>query len=220
MKITLKAPDAITPYDKNPRLNDQAVDAVARSIEEFGFRQPVVVDEQGVIIVGHTRWKAAIKLGIDRIPVHVAEGLSPEKAKAYRIADNATAAIAGWDLELLPVELAELKDLGLDLDLDLLGFDDEELQKLLGLGGNPGLTDPDDVPEPPDDPITNPGELWVLGDHRLLCGDSSSEADVDRLLHGNTVQLVNTDPPYNVTDRMPELFRGTKRAAGVRPTAP
>ena len=196
MKITLTAPDAITPYDKNPRLNDKAVDAVARSIEEFGFRQPVVVDEHGVIIVGHTRWKAARKLGIDRIPVHVAEGLSPEKAKAYRIADNATAALADWDLELLPVELAELKDLG--LDLDLLGFDDEELQRLLGLGGNPGQCDPDDIPEPPDDPVTKPGDLWVLGDHRLLCGDSSSEADVDWLLDGNTIQLVNTDPPYNV----------------------
>ncbi|MBZ0171917.1 MAG: ParB N-terminal domain-containing protein, partial [Phycisphaerales bacterium] len=184
------------PYDKNPRLNDSAVDAVARSIEEFGFRQPVVVDEHGVIIVGHTRWKAAKKLGIDRIPVHVAEGLSPEKAKAYRVADNATATIAEWDLELLPVEIGELKDLG--LDLDMLGFDDDELRKLLGETGNPGQCDPDQIPEPPDDPTTKPGDLWVLGDHRLLCGDSASGSDLDRLMDGATAQLVNTDPPYNV----------------------
>jgi DNA modification methylase len=196
MQIALRSPDEIKPYDKNPRLNDSAVDAVARSIQEFGFRQPVVVDEYGVIIVGHTRWKAARKLGLERIPVHVAEGLSPEKAKAYRIADNATASIAQWDLELLPVEIAELKDLG--LDLDLLGFDDDELRKLLGETGNPGLTDPDAIPEPPDDPVTKPGDLWVLGEHRLLCGDSASKADVDRLMDGATVQLACCDPPYCV----------------------
>jgi DNA modification methylase len=196
MLITFRSTDDIKPYDKNPRLNDPAVDAVARSITEFGFRQPVVVDEHGVIIVGHTRWKAARKLGLELVPVHVAEGLTPEQARAYRIADNQTASIATWDLELLPVELAELKDLG--LDLDILGFDDDELQRLLGAAANPGLTDPDDIPEPPDEPITKPGDLWVLGEHRLLCGDSASAADVDRLLDGNTVQLVNTDPPYNV----------------------
>jgi DNA modification methylase len=196
MQIALRSPDEITPYDRNPRVNESAVDAVARSIEEFGFRQPVVVDEHGVIIVGHTRWKAAKKLGIDRIPVHVAEGLSAEKAKAYRLADNATANIAEWDLELLPVEIGELKDLG--LDLDMLGFDDDELRKLLGETGNPGLADPDQIPEPPDDPVTKPGDLWVLGNHRLLCGDSASASDLDRLLDGATVQLVNTDPPYNV----------------------
>ncbi len=196
MQIVFRPPDDIKPYDKNPRLNDPAVDAVARSITEFGFRQPVVVDEHGVIIVGHTRWKAARKLGLELVPVHVAEGLTPEQARAYRIADNQTASIATWDLELLPVELAELKDLG--LDLDILGFDDDELQRLLGAAANPGLTDPDDIPEPPDEPVTKPGDLWVLGEHRLLCGDSASAADVDRLMDGNTVQLVNTDPPYNV----------------------
>ncbi|MCC7390494.1 MAG: ParB N-terminal domain-containing protein, partial [Phycisphaerales bacterium] len=113
MLITFRSTDDIKPYDKNPRHNDPAVDAVARSITEFGFRQPVVVDEHGVIIVGHTRWKAARKLGLELVPVHVAEGLTPEQARAYRIADNQTASIATWDLELLPVELAELKDLGL-----------------------------------------------------------------------------------------------------------
>src|SRR5690242_15410416 len=123
MQIELRATDAVTPYDQNPRLNDGAVDAVARSIEEFGFRQPIVVDGDGVIVVGHTRWKAAKKLGIAQVPVHVAAELTPEQARAYRIADNQTASIATWDLEVLPVEIAELKDLG--VDLSLLGFDDE-----------------------------------------------------------------------------------------------
>ena len=175
LKITLTAPDAITPYENNPRQNDSAVDAIARSIEEFGFRQPVVVDEHNVIIVGHTRWKAAKQLGLESIPVHVAEGLAPEKAKAYRIADNATNAIATWDAELLPVELDQLKDLG--IDLDSLGFSEDELAAFMSDGANPGQCDPDEVPEPPAEPVTSLGDLWVLGEHRLLCGDSSSKAE-------------------------------------------
>ena len=137
-----------------------------------------------------------MKLGLERVPVHVATGLSPEQVKAYRIADNATADLATWDLELLPGELAELQQL--DVDLSLLGFGEDELATLLDPGVNAGLTDPDDVPEPPDEAITQPGDLWVMGDHRLLCGDSSSAAAVDRLLDGEAIHLVNTDPPYNV----------------------
>ncbi len=110
MKVEQREIGTIRPYQTNPRVNDPAVDAVARSIREFGFRQPIVVDEQGVVVVGHTRLKAAIKLGLERVPVHVATGLTREQAKAYRIADNATADLATWDLELLPGELAELKD--------------------------------------------------------------------------------------------------------------
>ena len=113
----------LIPYDKNPRLNDDAVEAVARSIQEFGFRQPIVVDDEGVIIIGHTRLKAAKKLGLTEVPVHVARGLSPEKIKALRIADNKTAEIAEWNLELLPIELSELQ--GMDFDLGLLGFDQD-----------------------------------------------------------------------------------------------
>jgi len=196
MQISFRPIADIKPYDKNPRHNDAAVDSVARSITEFGFRQPIVVDDQGVIVVGHTRWKAARKLGLATVPVHVAEGLTPEQARAYRIADNATGSISTWDFELLPVELTELRDLG--LDLSILGFGDDELAKLMDAEGNPGLCDPDEVPEPPAEPVTKRGDLWVLGDHRLLCGDSASAEDVDRLLEGQTVQLVNTDPPYNV----------------------
>ncbi|RIK82079.1 MAG: chromosome partitioning protein ParB [Planctomycetota bacterium] len=201
MKIELRPLAKIKPYEKNPRINDAAVDAVAESIRRFGFRQPIVVDGDGVIVCGHTRWRAAQKLGLAEVPVHVARDLTPEQIRAYRIADNKTAELAEWNLELLNIELGELKDAG--IDWSLLGFDADELARLLGGELKAGLTDPDDVPEPPDKAITQPGDLWVLGEHRLLCGDSASAADVDRLLaHGRdaraTVHLVNTDPPYNV----------------------
>lgn len=196
MQVRLLALSEISPYENNPRVNDGAVDAVATSIREFGFRQPIVVDSDGVIICGHTRYKAAQKLGLEKVPVHVAKDLTPQQIKAYRIADNKSAELADWNYDLLPIELAELQEL--DFDLDLLGFDDKELAKLLNPGVQEGLTDPDDVPEPPDVAITQPGDLWILGNHRLLCGDSSSPADVDRLLDGQSIHLVNTDPPYNV----------------------
>ncbi len=188
--------DRPQPYDKNPRLNDDAVEVVAKSIREFGFRQPIVVDENGVVIIGHTRLKAAKALGLSEVPVHVARGLSPEQVKALRIADNKTAEIAEWNLELLPIELAELQ--GMDFDLGLLGFDQDELAKLLDPDGQQGLCDPDEIPAPPDEAITQPGDLWILGEHRLLCGDSSKPKDLDRLLDGQPIHLCNTDPPYNV----------------------
>jgi len=186
----------VKPYEKNPRINDGAVEAVAKSLEEFGFRQPIVVDTEGVIVCGHTRYKAALELGLEKVPVHVAKDLSPEQIKAYRIADNKSAELAEWDFDLLPIELGELQ--GLDFDLALLGFDEDELAGLLDGDVVDGETDPDEVPEPPDDAITQPGDLWILGNHRLLCGDSSSVADVDRLLDGAEIHLCNTDPPYNV----------------------
>ena len=188
--------DRVKPYPNNPRLNDDAVDSVAASIREFGFRQPIVVDTDGVIICGHTRYKAATQLGLDMVPVHVAEDLTPEQIKAYRIADNKTAELAEWNFDLLPIELAQLGSEG--YDLGLLGFDSEELAKLLDTGISEGLTDPDDIPAPPDEAITQPGDVWILGRHRLLCGDSSSPDDVDRLLAGAQIHLCNTDPPYNV----------------------
>ena len=196
MRIEMRSVTSITPYDRNPRQNDDAVAAVAASLREFGFRQPIVVDEAGVIIVGHTRWKAAKTLGMVEVPVHIAVGLSPEQIRAYRIADNQTATIAEWDMMLLPFELAELQ--GMDFDLSLLGFTNDELATLLAPQPGDGLTDPDAVPEPPDEATTQPGDLWILSDHRLLCGDSSNASDVDRLLDGAPIHLVNTDPPYNV----------------------
>lgn len=186
--------ERVIPYDKNPRVNDAAVDAVARSIQEFGFRQPIVVDAKGVVIVGHTRLKAAKKLGLATVPVHVAK-MTHAQAKAYRIADNQTATIAEWDKELLPIEILELKEM--DFDLELLGFDKAELDQLLRLD-NEGLCDPDEVPEVPADPITKPGDLWILGEHRLLCGDSTKAEDVQRLMGGAKADLCLTDPPYGL----------------------
>ena len=196
MYIELRPITTIRPYQNNPRLNEAAVDAVAASIREFGFRQPIVVDEQGVIIVGHTRYKAALKLGLDTVPVHVATDLTPQQIKAYRIADNQSANLSEWNYDLLPIELGQLQEM--DYDLGLLGFDPEELARLLDPAVRDGLCDPDDLPAPPVEATTRPGDLWLLGRHRLLCGDASKPADVDHLLDGAAIHLVHSDPPYNV----------------------
>lgn len=188
--------DEIRPYEKNPRKNDAAVEAVAASIREFGFRQPIVVDAAGVIIVGHTRWKAAERLGMQQVPVHVATDLTPAQVQALRLADNKLHELSEWDYDLLPLELADLQSL--DFDLGVLGFDQDDLAKLLDGDLKEGQCDPDDVPAPPDAAVTQPGDLWILGNHRLLCGDSSKSEDVDRLLAGAPIHLVNTDPPYIV----------------------
>ena len=141
MKVEQWNIDRVKPYEKNPRRNDKAVEAVMASIRAFGFRQPIVVDSEGVIVVGHTRWKAAKKLKLKTVPVHVAKDLTPEQARAYRLADNRTAEGAQWDVELLPIELGELRDDG--FDLKLIGFTDKELAEHLGeydtdLGDAPG----------------------------------------------------------------------------------
>lgn len=196
MQIVLRPLSDIQPYARNPRINAGAVDAVAKSLKEFGFRQPIVVDSEAVIVCGHTRYLAAKQLGFKEVPVHVAVDLSPEQIQAYRIADNQTASLAEWDYDLLPLELADLQTA--EFDLDLLGFGTDELQRLLHPGVQEGGCDPDEIPAPPDAATTKHGDLWVLGEHRLLCGDSSSPADVDRLLGGQPIHLVNMDPPYNV----------------------
>ena len=152
---------SIRPYEKNPRQNDAAVDAVAASLKEFGFRQPIVVDGDGVIVCGHTRLKAAQKLGLTRVPVHVAKDLTPEQVKAFRIADNKTSDLSDWDYDILPIELSELQDSG--FDLELLGFDEKELLKLMAAEPTEGLTDDDAIPEPPKVAVTQPGDLWLLG---------------------------------------------------------
>jgi len=196
MNIEMRKLSEIRPYENNPRLNEAAVDAVAASIQEFGFRQPIVADEQGVIIVGHTRYKAALKLGMETVPVHVAVGLSPEKARAYRLADNQTATLSRFDEARLVQELLELQ--GSNFDLSQTGFGEEEILRHLSADSSPGLVDPDAVPEPPDEPTSKPGDLIVLGKHRLLCGNGGKPEDVDRLLDGAKIHLVNTDPLYNV----------------------
>src|SRR6202140_1376585 len=129
MHVEMRPISSIRPYENNPRLNDAAVDAVAASIKAFGFRQPIVVDEDGVIIVGHTRYKAALKLGLTEVPVHVAKGLSPAQAKAYRLADNQTATLSQWNEDLLPIELAALQEM--EFNLDLTGFSSEDILRYL-----------------------------------------------------------------------------------------
>jgi len=196
MKVELRPIISIRPYENNPRLNDQAVDAVVASIREYGFLQPIVIDKAGVIIAGHTRYKAALKLGLKKVPVIVAKDLTPEQIKAYRIADNQTADLSDWNYDLLPIELSELQEK--EYDLSLLGFDADELAKLLDPNLKDGLCDPDEVPAPPDEAITRPGDLWILGNHVLMCGDAGKSEDVDRLLDGVKIHLGNTDCPYNV----------------------
>ncbi|MCG6158335.1 DNA modification methylase [Rubinisphaera margarita] len=196
LKIEQQPLKNVKPYEQNPRKNEQAVEQVARSIEEYGFRQPIVVDEQGVIICGHTRWKAAKRLKLKQVPVHVATGLTEAQIRAYRLADNKTAELAEWDLDLLPLELTALQ--GMDYDISSLGFTVTELADLMQPEPPEPQSDPDDIPEPPDEAITQPGDLWILGNHRLLCGDSSKPEQLDRLLDGQPIHLANTDPPYNV----------------------
>jgi ParB-like chromosome segregation protein Spo0J len=193
MRIEERTTDSIQPYEKNPRQNHQAVEAVANSIAEFGFRQPIVIDPTGTIVIGHVRWLAAQKLGLQTVPVHVAETLTAARIQALRVADNKLHELSEWNLELLSGELAELKMLG--VDLDLLGFSKEELSALFDETISEGLTDADAIPEPPDEADTQPGDLWILGEHRLLCGDSSVATDVDLLLDGALIHMVNTESP-------------------------
>ncbi len=197
MKIETVKIEQLVPYARNPRDNSVSVDKVASSIQEFGFRQPIVVDENFVILAGHTRLLASKKLGLKEVPVHMAEGLSESKKKAFRIMDNRSSEDSEWDEELLSLELSDLEDSG--FDLNMTGFTEEEINALLSLNDmTVGLTDEDEVPEPPEDPITKLGDLWILGKHRLLCGDSTSIDSVERLMDGNKADMVFTDPPYNV----------------------
>jgi len=182
------------PYSRNPRRNEAAISKVAGSIKEFGWRQPIVVDTEGVIIAGHTRLLAAQHLRLQEVPVHVATDLSPQQIKAYRLADNRVAQEAEWDNDLLKLELSELEEEG--FSLDLTGFSEDELEALLAEGTEDGLTDEDETPEVEEEAITLEGDLWILGKHRLRCGDSTQDKHVLHLLNGTTIDLVCTDPPY------------------------
>jgi DNA modification methylase len=198
----------LIPYARNARTHSDAqVDQIAASIREWGWTNPVLVGEDGTIIAGHGRVLGARKLRIDEVPVMVATGWSEEQKRAYAIADNKLALNAGWDEELLGLELGELEGLG--FDIDLVGFSEPERLALAALA-NDGLTDPDDVPEVPVEPVSVAGELWVLGRHRLLCGDSTSPDDVERVLDGVSPHLMVTDPPYGV-----EYDPAWRKRAGV-----
>lgn len=212
MEVVETPIDKLVPYARNPRRNEEAVATVAASLAEFGWRQPIVVDEDTVIVVGHTRYEAAKRLGMTSVPVHVAHGLTPAQLRAYRLMDNRSHQNASWDDELLKLELADLK---LDeFDLALTGFEDDELARLLAEAPVEGLVDEDEVPEPAATPVTRRGDLWILGDHRLLCGDSTSAEDVTRLMNGERAALFATDPPYLVD--YDGTNHPTKKNASVR----
>jgi len=189
--------NSLIPYARNSRTHSDAqVTKIAASIKEFGFLNPVIVDGENGIVAGHGRVMAAKKLGMDEVPVVEANHLTEAQRRAYVIADNRLALDAGWDDEMLRVEFAELEGLG--FDLDLTGFTPEEIAALEPEQLAEGLTDEDAVPEVPVDPVTKPGDVWLMGKHRLMCGDSTSIDAVEQLMAGSKVDLVFTDPPYNV----------------------
>lgn len=195
MNVETKSISEIKPYERNARKCPQkAVDKVAASLKEFGWNQPIVVDKRGVIIVGHTRYKAALQLGYAEVPVIVASHLSAAKVKAYRLADNRTHDETTWDDELLGLEFADLKlD---DIDLQLTGFDLPQIENFLAVGRDDDAAN--EAPALPEVAVTRPGDLWVLGKHRLLCGDSTNAENVARLLGDAKLFLMVTDPPYGV----------------------
>lgn len=182
-KIEMRRISDLKPYKNNPRKNDKAVDAVAASIKAFGFKQPVVIDDNGEIIAGHTRLKAAKKLGIKTVPCIVADDLTPEQIKAYRLADNKTAELAEWDMELLPLELDDLQE----FDMTLFGFETPK--------GKAEVIEDDYEITVPAEPRTKPGEIYQLGRHRLMCGDSTSVKCVQALTGGGTNGHASYRPP-------------------------
>lgn len=191
----------LKPYENNPRLNEDAVDLVAASIDEFGFKQPIVVDKDLIIIAGHTRWKAAQKLGLETVPCIQADDLTPAQVKAYRLADNKVAEAAQWDLDALQFELEELDNM--DFDMEPFGFETETFSEQIA-------EDDNFEAELPTTPMTRSGQLWLLGKHRLMVGDSTKRQDVEKLCSDATVDMIVTDPPYNI-----DYTGGTKDAMKI-----
>ena len=198
LKVEYRNIKELIPYCNNSRTHsDDQVLQIASSIKEFGFTNPVLIDGQGGIIAGHGRIMAAQKLKMDEVPTITLSDLSEAQKKAYIIADNKLALNSGWDDELLKIELEQLKEL--DFDLGLIGFSDDELALLMGGETTEGLVDEDQVPELVDDPVTVLGDVWLLGNHRLMCGDSTSIDAVERLMDGQKADMVFTDPPYGIS---------------------
>ena len=206
MKIESADINTIKPYENNPRkLKDSAIEKVAMSLKEYGFRQPIVVDKDRIIVVGHTRYRASKKLGFKEVPITIADNLTPEQINAYRIADNRTAEESEWDSELLKMEIKDLE--AKDFKLDLLGFNEDQLNDML-FEEKQGLTDEDEVPEAPEEPISKIGDIWKLGNHRVMCGDSTKEDDVKKLVDNNKIDLIYTDPPYGINEKGDRSNRG------------
>ena len=210
LAVSYRPIDGLRPYERNARTHSaEQINQIVASIKEFGFTSPILVDGANGVIAGHGRLAAARKLGMTEVPVIELAGLSEAQRRAYVIADNKLALNAGWDEELLRLELGELKGLG--VDLGLTGFGELELEKLLL--GTDGDGDPDEAPEPPAEPVSKPGDLWICGEHRVLCGDATVRADVDRLLDGELADMVFCDPPYNVNyaNSAKDKLRGKNR---------
>jgi site-specific DNA-methyltransferase (adenine-specific) len=196
-KIEQRAVEKLIPYARNSRTHSDAqVAQIAASIKEWGWTTPILIDETEQVIAGHGRLMAARKLGMAEVPVIVAAGWTDAQKRAYVIADNKLALNAGWDESLLALEFGELEGLG--FDVELTGFSAEEIAALTPEEVPAALTDEDEVPEPPEEPVTRPGDVWLLGRHRLMCGDSTSVDDLAKLTQGTLVDMWLTDPPYNV----------------------
>ncbi len=203
----------LIPYGRNPRKNDHVIEQMAGAIQEFGFRIPIIAKSTGEVVDGHLRLKAALHLGLETVPVVLADDLTPMQIKAFRILANRSATWADWDEDLLRLELEELQlD---DFDLSLTGFDDEEIAELLAgeETTSDGNTDEDAAPEVPVTPVSKSGDVWVMGQHRLLCGDSTDAASYDTLLGNERVAMIFQDPPYNVdyANTAKDKLRGTNR---------
>lgn len=199
LAVEYVAVDSLIPYVRNSRTHsEEQVAQIAASIKEFGFTNPVLVDSEGGIIAGHGRVMAARKLGLEEVPTIALNDLTEAQKRAYIIADNRLPLNAGWDFEMLAVEIDDLRDA--DFDVSLLGFSAEELNDLIGTPNTgpepePG---PDEIPEPPAVPVSKTGDVWILGGHRAMCGDSTSAADVARLMAGAMASLIHADPPYGM----------------------
>ena len=206
-KIEYLGVNDLIPYARNTRTHsEEQVNQIVSSINEWGFTNPILLDENNQIIAGHGRLMGAKKAGMDKVPCLTARGWSDAQKKAYVIADNKLALNSGWDDEMLSIEFEELKGLG--FDIELTGFDLDEIAELYPVEEVEGLTDEDEVPEAPDVPVSKLGDVWVLGKQRLMCGDSTSIDEVEKLMDGHEIDLVHTDPPYGIQEKGDRSKRG------------
>jgi len=188
MEIIYKKVNEIIPYEKNPRKNKEAVEYVANSIKEFGFKVPIVIDKNNVIVAGHTRWKASKKLGLKEVPCIIADDLTEEQVKAFRLADNKVSEYAEWDIDLLTDELDDI----LNIDMEEFGFEKVLDEKIIE----------DEIPEERKTTDIKKGDIYKLGNHRLMCGDSTNEENIDKLVNGENIKMCFTSPPYNMNANM------------------
>ena len=212
LEIHYRPTESLIAYSRNPRKNDHAVKQMAGVIREFGFRIPIIAMSTGDVVDGHLRLKAAQHLGLETVPVLLADDLTPSQIKAFRLLANRSATWADWDDELLGLELAELQDAG--FNLELTGFTEDEWDALIaGDESTEGLTDDDAVPEVTDNAVTQPGDVWLLGEHKVICGDATKAEDYKALLGDELADMTVTDPPYNVNyaNTAKDKMRGTNR---------